>query len=222
MHTCGHNWSLAIIINKQQREEEDPPNFKSPTKKGRGQAKPRNPLASLGHLVSEQLEEGDFKGAVCLACSEDSMADRNVDTFTALKEKHPSTHPNSSIPPYPDVTPFLPPISIDDVAWSIRSFPNESTGGSDGLKLQHLKDMTNSSNAVDPSLKLLSALESFSTLVLEGKTPLPIRFFSLELYTLIALEKKGGGSGQSLWVAPFVSWLLKLLGLGCWRIWQPC
>ena len=52
--------------------------------------------------------------------------------------------------------------------------------------------MTNVSNAVDPSLELLSAPASFSTLVLEGKTPLSIRPFFFGA-TLIALEKKGVG-----------------------------
>ena len=78
------------------------------------------------------------------------------------------------------------------MARAIRSFPNGSAGGPDGLRPQDLKDMTNSSNAVDPSLELLSALAAFFTLVLEGKTPLPIRPFFFEA-TLIALEKKEGG-----------------------------
>ena len=72
-----------------------------------------------------------------------------------LKVKQPSPHPNSSIPPSPVVIPFLPPVSIDDVARAIRSFPNGSAGGPDGLRSHHLKDMTNSSNAVDPYLELL-------------------------------------------------------------------
>ena len=56
------------------------------------------------------------------------MADRSATTFTALKVKHPSPHPNSSISPSPVVIPFLPPISIDDVAKAITSFPNASLG----------------------------------------------------------------------------------------------
>ena len=127
--------------------------------------------------MSEKLEKGDFKGAIHLACSENFMADRSEATFTTIKVKHPSPYPNSSIPPSPVVILFLPPVSVDEVSRVIRSFPNGSVGGSDGLRPQHLKDMTNSSNAVDPSLELLSALASFSTLVLEGKTPLPIHPF---------------------------------------------
>ena len=48
--------------------------------------------------VTEKLEEGDFKGAVHLACSEDSIAYRSNVTFAALKEKHPPPHSDSSIP----------------------------------------------------------------------------------------------------------------------------
>ena len=94
------------MINKHLREEEDPPTIKSPTKKGQGQGKPRDPLVSLDRLVKEKLEEGDFKGAVRLACSKDFMADRSIATFTDLKEKHSSPYPNSCIPPSPDDTPF--------------------------------------------------------------------------------------------------------------------
>ena len=43
---CRRNWSLVTMINKQLREEEDPPTIKSPTKKGQGQGKPRDPLVS--------------------------------------------------------------------------------------------------------------------------------------------------------------------------------
>ena len=199
---CGRNWSLATIVNKQLREEEDPPTIKSPAQKCQCQGKPRDPLASLGRRVSETLE-GDFKGAVHLARSKDSIADKSAATFTALKV-HPSPHPNSSILPSLVVVPFLPPISVNDVARAIRSFPNGSAGGPDGLRRQHLKDITNSCNAVDPSLELLSALASFSTLVLEGKPwclkvkhPCLSALSSLEL-PLLLWRRKEGGSGLLL------------------------
>ena len=75
----------------------------------------------------------------------------------------------------------------------IKSFPNGSAGGPDGLRPQHLKDKTNSSNVEASSL--LTALASFSTLVLEGKTPPAIHPFLFGA-TLVALDKKGG------WVRP--------------------
>ena len=76
------------------------------------------------------------------------------------------------------------------MAQAIRSFLNGSAGGPDGLRPQHLKDMTNSSNTEASSL--LTALASFSTLVLEGKTPPAIHPFLFGA-TLTALDKKGGG-----------------------------
>ena len=80
---------------------------------------------------------------------------------------------------------------MEDVARAIRSFPNGSAGGPDGLRPQHLKDLISpSANAGGQSL--LAALASFLELVLEGKTPPSIRpyFFGA---SLIALEKKDGG-----------------------------
>ena len=157
-----------------------------------GKGKAKDPTEYLGSRVSEKLEEGNFKGAVCIACSEDSMANRSDATFAALKGKHPSLHLNSSIPPAPDLSVPLLSVSAEDVAQAIRSFPNGSAGGPDGLRPQHLKDMTTSSIAEPPSL--LSALASFSNLVLEGKTPPAIRPFLFGA-TLVALDKKGGGGG---------------------------
>ena len=68
-----------------------------------GVRKLKDSMASLGHRMSEKLEEGDFKEAVSLSCFKDSMADRSVVTFMALKEKHPSPHPDSYILPAPDI-----------------------------------------------------------------------------------------------------------------------
>ena len=55
-------WSTRM----QLREEEDPPTIKSSTQNGQCQGKPRDLLVSLGHRVSEKLEEGGFKAAIRL------------------------------------------------------------------------------------------------------------------------------------------------------------
>ena len=60
--------------------------------------KPQEPLQLLAKRVSETLEERDFKGAVRLACSEDSIASNSEDTLAALRSKHPPLH-SESIPP---------------------------------------------------------------------------------------------------------------------------
>ena len=73
----------------------------------------------------------------------------------------------------------------------IRSFPVGSAGGPDGLRPQHLKDLIGPSSE-GGGHALLSALASFLSLVLSGRTPLSIRpyFFGANL---CALEKKDGG-----------------------------
>ena len=47
----------------------------------------RDPLTTLAAQVSAKLEEGDFRGAVRLACSEDSLTDLDEETLAALRSK---------------------------------------------------------------------------------------------------------------------------------------
>lgn len=69
--------------------------------------------------------------------------------------------------------------------------PHGSAGGPDGLRPQHLKDLVGPATGGGVH-SLLSALASFVTLVLAGRTPPSIRPFFFGA-TLIALEKKDGG-----------------------------
>ena len=78
-------------------------------------------------------------------------------------------------------------MSVEEVAKAIRSFPNGSAGGPNG----HLKDLVGPTTG-GGGHSLLSALASFVTLVLAGRTPPSIRPFFFGA-TLIALEKKDGG-----------------------------
>ena len=78
-----------------------------------------------------------------------------------------------------------------EIVHAIRSFPNDSAGGPDGLRPQHLKDMTGP-NSNGGAKALLSALTRFTTLVLQGKTPVSIRPFFFGA-SLTALTKKEGG-----------------------------
>lgn len=64
-------------------------------------------------------------------------------------------------------------VSVEEVYRAIRSFPCGSAGGPDGLRPQHLKDMT-STSAEGGGPLLLEALTAFINLVLEGKTPAPV------------------------------------------------
>ena len=82
----GKRWKLAKLVNKQIREDtdflENPPKYKKTGKK-------RDPLESLAARVAGKLEEADFKGAVRLACSDDTIAAHSIDTLDALRDETP-------------------------------------------------------------------------------------------------------------------------------------
>ena len=175
------------------REEVDPPVLHQSARSNCQSTKSfaKDPMAYLASRVSSKLEQGDFKGAVRLACSDATIADNSSATFEELQQKHPHPHPASSIIPLPETT-GLPPITVseEEIIHAIRSFPNDSAGGPDGLRPQHLKDMT------DPitnggAQALISALSRFVTVVLQGKVPMTIRPFFFGA-SLTALTKKEG------------------------------
>ena len=89
------------------------------------------------------MEEGDFRGAVRLACSEDSVAEASTATIAALKSKHPTAHPDTTLPPQPEEEALIAALVVSEreVAKALHSFPWGSAGGPDGLRPQHLLDM---------------------------------------------------------------------------------
>ena len=189
----GKRRSLASAINKQLNEEVDDPSITSAATASHrrvGKSPSQDPTKYLATRVSLKLEEGDFRGAVRLACSDDSLADMTETTYTALQQKHPAPHPQSSIPQPPERLSF-PPVTEGEIAQAIKSFPNGSAGGPDGLRPQHLKDLIATGAGVGCEA-LLCALVPFIELVLSGNTPVSIRSFFFGA-NLIALQKKDGG-----------------------------
>ena len=85
------------------------------------------------------MEEGDYKGAVRIACTDDTIAEHSSATLMSLMQKHPKLHPDRDIFPTPDAD--MPSLTVtEEVARrAIVSFPNGSAGGTDGLRLQYLK-----------------------------------------------------------------------------------
>ena len=188
----GQRWSLASLVNKQIADEESlPPSAQKRSAKTKNA--PHDPAKYLRKAISLKLGEGDFRGAIRLACSDDSMAKVNEDTLSALQAKHPSPHPASNPPTPPSLSQHTAtPIyaTPEMVAYAIHSFPTGSSGGPDGLLPQHLKDILNPpSGATAP---FLSSLSAFVSHVLNGSTPIPLRplFFGARL---VALTKKDGG-----------------------------
>ena len=152
------------------------------------------------------MDTGDFRGAVRLACSEDSIAEENDETILALQSKHPVAYLDSAMPSSPsvgDVEASLS-VSVDAITKAISSFPRGSAGGPaggpDGLLPQHLHDLTHWSAGAGGS-SLLHALVAFSNLVLSGDTlatmcPL---FFGA---TLLPLQERWGHSSYRHWMHP--------------------
>ena len=140
-----------------------------------------------------KLEEGDFRGAVCLACSEDSVAEASTATIAALKSKHPTAHPDTILPPPPEEEALKAALVVSEreVTKALHSFPRGSAGGPDGLRPQHLLDMTSMTAGAGGEL-LLHALTPFTNFVLSRETHEEIRplFFGA---SLTALNKKEGG-----------------------------
>ena len=151
-----------------------------------------DPFGGLARRVAIKLEKGNFKGAVRVASSEDTLAEMVEVTILALRAKHPPPHPNFSLPPPPDDD-SIPVVSVTEreVAAAIHSFPNGSTGGLDGLRPQQLQDLISPATGRSGDV-LLQALTPFTNLILRGGTPHFAHpyFFGA---SLIALNKKDSG-----------------------------
>ena len=131
----------------------------------------------------------------------------DAETASILRDKRPSKAPSSSSAV--TSSPTTPQYHTDEseVLQAIRSFPNGSGGGLDGLKPQHLKDLVGSGGREHES-RLLKSLTHFVNLVLDGCVPQEIRsiFFGA---SLCALRKKYGGVrpiaiGNTLMQAPYL------------------
>ena len=96
-----------------------------------------------------------------------------MDTIRALSEKHPPRYVDSCVPQwsalFSSFSPYLN-FSNAEVLRAIRSFPRGSAGGPNGLRPQHLLDMTSASTERG-GVVLLSALASFTSHVANGNTP---------------------------------------------------
>ena len=100
-------------------------------------------------------------GFLALMCEE---------TLSSLRAKHPPQPDGSCLPPAPQVDALLRPLADGEIVRAIRSFPCGSAGGPDGLRPQHLVDLT-SASAKRGGRELISALSSFIHHVLEGQSP---------------------------------------------------
>ena len=135
--------------------------------------------------ASAKLQDGDVRGAVRHLTSNERLAPLTEETFTVLSTKHPSA-PQDRRPP-PSLPRKAMVVTDSDIRAAIRGFSPGSAGGRDGLRPQHLKDMSEF-----PSGSLCQSLSQFANLVLAGGVPRVVRptFFGA---SLLPFAKKDGG-----------------------------
>ena len=145
---------------------------------------------NLASRVSSKLEDGDIRGAIRLAASDDALAPFDDVTADGLRLKHPSRAVSTNPPPSPTNESCLF-LHQADILAAIKSFMPGSASGPDGLRPQHLKDLTGAS-AGEAGQRLLYRLTEFTNLCLSGRVPAVVQPVFCGA-TLCAINKKDGG-----------------------------
>ena len=192
-----HNTKLATKVNNAINDfmsDNHPPSTSDGQRKKRKVESKHD--SNLAARVSAKIEEGDVRGAVRLAVSDDVLAPYSDVVADELRLLHPqrgvSTNESQpSEPSTPTVDSSVLRISTDAITDAIKSFPAGSAGGLDGLRPQYLKDMTSPFTGIAGE-QLVSTLTDFTNLCLAGRVPPTVRpvFYGA---SLCALAKKGGG-----------------------------
>ena len=145
---------------------------------------------NLANAVASKFEDGNFRAASRLICSDDTPASDNQGTFQALLDKHPQAPEDRK--PFQDpkesskFTSFQ--TSFSDVSNALRSFPLGSSGGPDGVTPQHLRDLINN----NADVMLFQTLTDFVNLLLSGSIPNDVKDIIFG-GRLISLHKSSGG-----------------------------
>ena len=118
--------------------------------------------------VTSKLEDGNYKAAVRLLCSDDTVAPNSLTTLAALQQKHPCAPSDRRNPCCPSQPQFAPlQMDVDGIRMALQTFPAGSSGGPDGVTPQHLKDLLNDKT----NDKLASNLRDMVNLQLAGAFP---------------------------------------------------
>src|SRR6218665_103523 len=102
-----------------------------------------DPDKFLASIVASKLEEGNFKSAIRLICSEDKPALDTPETLVALIHNHPSAPIDRRTPCDTNSSERFAAlqVSTEEITSAISSFPLGSAGGPDCITPQHLKDL---------------------------------------------------------------------------------
>jgi hypothetical protein len=157
---------------------------------GASRSKCSSPDSLVAQAVSAKLEDGNVRAAIRILTSEDTPALPSDATLAKLRDKHPPSSMQDSGVVLPDPTQFTH-LSVDEsaVKRAVLSFPAGSSGGPDGIRPQHIKDLV---QCQETGSDFLTALTAFTNMVLSGRCPAklaPVFFGGRAL----ALNKKAGG-----------------------------
>ena len=144
------------------------------------------------HKFQPNWKREIFRGIVHLTCSKDAIAEVSDTTFASLQSKHLAPNPDSNMPLPPNHIELEEVLLVEeeDLIRVIRSLPNGSAVGPNGLKPQHLVDLTSFSAGQDRDA-VLHALTIFTNFILAGNTLAQARGIYFEA-SLTALSKDGG------------------------------
>jgi len=178
--------SLASIIKQNLfRSEASPISAKELT-----QPKPSKSDKVLRKRIEAKINDGDISGAVRLLSSDESVVSATVEVVENLKSKHPKSPEDITFPDELDQAELNFDISVEEVCEAVRSFPNGSAGGIDGLRPQHLKDLLGDMKD-ESSMHLAKALVDFVEHLLLGRVPADVCPFLYGAF-LTAVQQKNG------------------------------
>jgi hypothetical protein len=127
--------------------------------------KPRNAEELLAAATTAKVEDGNIRAAIRLLCSEEKPACDVMATYEKLLERHLEPPIGRGQAKSPDDIAAIQ-VSNADVLSSIRTFPAGSSGGPDGIRVQHILDLI---NCLESESALLTSLNAFVNSLLDGK-----------------------------------------------------
>ena len=147
------------------------------------------PLSDLEQrikLKSSKFDEGNVKGGIRLAASDDKIASFSTDNYQKLLSKHPQ-RAKFAAPNPEELDGFF--VTDFDLHKAIMSFPNGSAAGPDKIVPQVIKDLVCKSNG-SAGLNFLKSLTKLINLIGDGKIPEPLRpfFFGANFIALITID----------------------------------
>ncbi|XP_029657562.1 uncharacterized protein LOC115231754 [Octopus sinensis] len=140
--------------------------------------------------VKSKLMQGDVSGAVRVISSNTPVAPPSEAVYLELCHKHPSAPENLRLTSNP-CSADVPHTTNSEVSAALSSFPLSSSGGIDGIKPIHLRDLISPLTA-DSGRALLDSINRLCSRIVTGAIPAVARdlLFSANL---TALRKSDGG-----------------------------